>query len=77
MRRAHRPRPWTYADLAAIPDDLLRHELIDGEHVVTPSPGPPHQLILWNLSGILGPYVLALPLFPGLRRSLREVFHGR
>jgi Uma2 family endonuclease len=53
------PRPWTYADLVALPDDQLRHELIDGEHVVTPSPGTPHQLILWNLASILAPYLRA------------------
>ena len=26
------PRPWRYADLVALPDDHLRHELIDGGH---------------------------------------------
>lgn len=39
----------TYDDLLALPDDGLRHELIDGEHVVSPSPAPQHQLILGNL----------------------------
>jgi Uma2 family endonuclease len=39
------PRPWTYADLVALPDDQLRHELIDGEHVVTPSPTTVHQQV--------------------------------
>jgi Uma2 family endonuclease len=38
-------RAWTYGDLAALPDDQLRHELIDGEHVVSPSPNTAHQLI--------------------------------
>jgi hypothetical protein len=28
----------TYEDLLALPDDGLRHELIDGEHFVTPAP---------------------------------------
>ena len=53
---------WTYRDLVALPEDQLRHELIDGEHLVTPSPGTPHQLILWNLSGILGSYLRANPI---------------
>jgi Uma2 family endonuclease len=53
---------WTYRDLVALTDDHLRHELIDGEHLVTPSPGTPHQLILWNLSGILGSYLRANPI---------------
>ena len=51
------PRPWTYADLVALPDDQLRHELIDGEHVVTPSPATTHQIVLMNLVRLLAPYV--------------------
>jgi hypothetical protein len=30
--------PMTYRDLRRLPDDLLRHELIDGEHFVSPAP---------------------------------------
>ena len=55
-------RGWTYRDLVALPDDQLRHELIDGEHVVTPSPGTAHQLILWNIGSILAPYLRATPI---------------
>jgi Uma2 family endonuclease len=51
------PRPWTYADLVALPDDQLRHELIDGEHVVTPSPNTLHQTISLNLVRLLLPYL--------------------
>ena len=40
---------WTYSDLVALPDDQLRHELIDGEHYVTPSPSTKHQRISGNL----------------------------
>jgi Uma2 family endonuclease len=40
---------WTYRDLIALPEDNLRHEILDGEHVVTPSPAVVHQLVLWNL----------------------------
>jgi len=36
---------WTYSDLVALPDDQLRHELIDGEHFVSPSPATVHQEI--------------------------------
>jgi Uma2 family endonuclease len=54
-------RGWTYSDLVALPDDHLRHELIDGEHFVTPSPAIPHQVILWNLTEALGPYLRANP----------------
>lgn len=39
----------TYDDFVLFPDDGRRHELIDGEHYVTPSPNSRHQLILGNL----------------------------
>jgi len=40
----------TYDDLLLFPEDEgKRHELIDGEHYVTPSPVPRHQRILSNL----------------------------
>jgi len=50
-------RTWTYGNLAALPDDQLRHELIDGEHVVTPSPNTLHQTISLNLVRVLLPYL--------------------
>ena len=46
-------RRWTYSDLVALPDDQLRHELIDGEHVVSPSPSLSHQQVLLRLSTTL------------------------
>jgi Uma2 family endonuclease len=39
----------TYDDLLRLPDDDLRHELIDGEHYVTASPNLRHQEIVGNL----------------------------
>ena len=42
-------RGWTYSDLVALPDDHLRHELIDGEHFVSPSPTTTHQEVSVNL----------------------------
>src|SRR3954471_2066101 len=39
----------TYDDFLLFPDDGKRHELIDGEHYVTPSPNIRHQ----RLSGRL------------------------
>jgi Uma2 family endonuclease len=39
----------TYDDLLALPDDGMRHELIDGEHYETPAPISAHQLIVGNL----------------------------
>jgi len=35
----------TYDDFVQFPDDGKRHELIDGEHYVTPSPNTKHQAI--------------------------------
>jgi len=49
----------TYADLVAMPEDGKRHELIDGEHYVTPSPTLRHQLVLSHLHLDLGGYVEA------------------
>ena len=39
----------TYDDFVLFPDDGKRHELIDGEHYVTPSPNLKHQKISGNL----------------------------
>ena len=39
----------TYDDFLLFPDDGQRHELIDGEHYVTPSPNMKHQAISGNL----------------------------
>jgi Uma2 family endonuclease len=39
----------TYEDYCEIPDDGRRHQLVDGEHYVTPSPGTRHQDIVARL----------------------------
>jgi Uma2 family endonuclease len=39
----------TYDDFLLFPDDGNRHELIDGEHYVTPTPIRRHQVIVGNL----------------------------
>jgi len=39
----------TYDDFLLFPDDGLRHEIIDGEHYVTPSPNLRHQALLGRL----------------------------
>ena len=43
----------TRADLDALPDDGLRHELIDGAFVMTPAPGVPHQRFAFALARAL------------------------
>jgi len=40
---------WNYSDFLLFPDDGKRHELIDGEHILSPSPFTKHQRILVNL----------------------------
>ena len=47
----------TYDDFVQFPDDGGRHELIDGEHVVTPSPNMKHQAVLRNLAGLVWSYL--------------------
>src|SRR5262249_8156590 len=43
----------TYDDFVLFPDDGRRHELIDGEHYVTPSPNLKHQRVLGSLHGLV------------------------
>jgi len=40
---------WTYEEFLLFPDDGKRHELIDGEHIMSPSPFTKHQRISRNL----------------------------
>jgi Uma2 family endonuclease len=47
----------TYEDYLEFPEDGLRHELIDGEHFVTPSPVRKHQRAVNNLSFVLTGYL--------------------
>jgi Uma2 family endonuclease len=47
----------TYEDLALFPDDGKRHEIIGGEHFVTPSPNRRHQAVLKNLVWALETYL--------------------
>ena len=39
----------TYEDFLLFPDDGKRHELIDGDHYVTPCPNTKHQVVSGNL----------------------------
>lgn len=44
------------------PDDGKRHELIDGEHFVAPTPNRKHQAIAMNLGGMIWGYLQAHPI---------------
>jgi Uma2 family endonuclease len=52
----------TYDDFVQFPDDGKRHELIDGEHYVTPSPNLDHQRILGKLYLAIGTYLERNPI---------------
>jgi Uma2 family endonuclease len=55
-------RQWTVADLADLPDDGNRYEVIDGELLVTPAPALPHQAAVGELHLLVAPYVTAQKL---------------
>ena len=46
----------TYEDYLLLPDDGKRHEIIDGEHYVTPSPAKKHQIVAGNLHALIWDY---------------------
>jgi Uma2 family endonuclease len=52
----------TYDDFLLFPDDGNRHELIDGEHQVTPSPNVEHQRIVSRLCWTVQSYLEAHPI---------------
>ena len=58
----------TYDDFVLFPDDGLRHELIDGEHYVTPSPNTKHQRVSGALFGLTWTHLETHPI--------GEVFHA-
>lgn len=53
---------WTYEDLLLLPEDGLRHEIIDGEHYVNASPITRHQQVLYRLVLAVGNYLEEHPL---------------
>ena len=64
----------TYDDFVLFPDDGKRHELIDGEHYVTPSPNVRHQRISGNLYLAIGIYLKAHPIGQVFYAPLDVVF---
>jgi len=62
MENTSSPVRLTYADLCRLPDDGMRHELIDGEHYVTPAPRPKHQRVSGRLHLRLGTFLENHPL---------------
>src|SRR5512147_179146 len=64
----------TYDDFLLFPDDGKRHELIDGEHYVTPSPNLRHQRISGNLYFLIRAYLEAHPIGDVFYAPLDVVF---
>jgi Uma2 family endonuclease len=62
MKPVHPGVKLTYDDYVHFPDDGLRHELIDGEHYVTPTPIRKHQAICANLLGMIWGYLRQHPV---------------
>jgi Uma2 family endonuclease len=62
MRPAGPDVKLTYDDFLLFPDDGKRHELIDGEHYVTPSPNTKHQRVSGNLHWLLRSWLEAHPV---------------
>jgi len=52
----------TYDDFVLFPDDGKRHELIDGEHYVTPSPNLKHQRVSGALYLLIGSWLQDHPV---------------
>ena len=52
----------TYDDFVLFPDDGKRHEIIDGEHFVTPTPNIRHQTIVGAFHLLIASYLETHPL---------------
>jgi len=50
---------WTAEQVRALPDDGFRHEVVDGEHLVTPAPRLVHQRAVGLFHRHLTSYVIA------------------
>jgi len=64
----------TYDDFVLFPDDGQRHELIDGEHYVTPSPNIRHQQLLGRLHLLIGVWLQTHPIGEMFLSPLDVVF---
>lgn len=67
-------RRFTVDDLATLPDDGNRYELLDGVLLVTPAPGLAHQSVAAEIAGLL---YLGLRREPGVRVWAPGVIRAR
>lgn len=56
MHMATRTRPWTRTDLARLPDDGNRYEVLNGKLLVTPQASVPHRDVALRLALSLKSY---------------------
>jgi len=47
----------TYEDIRQLPEDGKRHELIEGEHYMSPAPKTKHQRVITNLMRLISVFV--------------------
>ena len=64
----------TYDDLARMPDDGMRHEIIDGVHYVTPAPVLRHQRLVARMLTAIANHLEAHPIGEVLGAPLDVVF---
>ena len=62
MKPAYPGVKLTYDDYVHFPEDGKRHELIDGEHFVTPTPNRKHQAVSSNLLGMIWSHLQQHPV---------------
>jgi Uma2 family endonuclease len=55
-------RPLTVSDYFDTPEGGPRYQLIDGDLIPMPTPDSFHQMILWNLAGIIYTYLKKNPI---------------
>ncbi|MFA6130508.1 MAG: Uma2 family endonuclease [Candidatus Omnitrophota bacterium] len=73
--RSLRTRAWTRADLARLPDDGNRYEVLDGALLVTPQAAFEHQAVAARLTVALASYCEALEL--GVVVAPGAIPHGK
>lgn len=61
-RMSHLSTRLTYEELALLPNDGKRHELLDGDHFMTPSPNTRHRRVLSRLHDALMSFLDRHPL---------------